>query len=194
MKSVTEELARYLNTQKEMVSCDLYVLTLFSGTAYYFTDADHDVTYGGHTYLHNAIMLKREQTKLNNVVSVDSMTVSIYATVEDKLGDKPIFLAAHDGAFDRATLAMSRCFFDLDGEAMGVVGLFSGLTEVKSCGGLAMKLTVKSKVQGMSQEFPRRRFYPQGTYANSGGTVSSSKEEDSASVIAPFVPLKEVLL
>ena len=57
-----------------------------------------------------------------------------------------------------------------------------------------MKLTVKSKVQGMSQEFPRRRFYPQGTYANSGGTVSSSKEEDSASVIAPFVPLKEVLL
>ena len=89
---------------------------------------------------------------------------------------------------------MSRCFFDLDGEVMGVVGLFSGLTEVKSCGGLAMKLTVKSKVQGMSQEFPRRRFYPQGTYANSGGTVSSSKEEDSASVIAPFVPLKEVLL
>ena len=98
MKSVTEELARYLNTQKEMVSCDLYVLTLFSGTAYYFTDVDHDVTYGGHTYLHNAIMLKREQTKLNNVVSVDSMTVSIYATIEDKLGDKPIFLAAHDGA------------------------------------------------------------------------------------------------
>ena len=111
-----------------------------------------------------------------------------------ELGDKPIFLAAHDGAFDRATLAMSRCFFDLDGSAMGAVGLFSGLTEVKSCGGLAMKLTVKSKVQGMSQEFPRRRFYPQGTYANSGGTVSSSTEEDSASVIAPFVPLKEVLL
>ncbi len=77
---------------------------------------------------------------------------------------------------------------------MGAVGLFSGLTEVKSCGGLAMKLAVKSKVQGMSQEFPRRRFYPQGTYANSGGTVSSSKEEDSASVVAPFVPLKEVLL
>lgn len=56
MKSVTEELAKYLNTQKEIVSCDLYDLTLFSGTAYYFTDADHDVTYGGHTYLHNAII------------------------------------------------------------------------------------------------------------------------------------------
>ena len=84
MKSVTEALSAYLNTQKEMVSCDLYTLTLFSGAAYYFTDADHDVAYEGHTYLHNAIMLKREQTKLNNVVSVDSMTVSIYATVEDK--------------------------------------------------------------------------------------------------------------
>lgn len=194
MKSVTEELAKYLNTQKEMVSCDLYDLTLFSGTAYYFTDADHDVTYGGHTYLHNAIMLKREQTKLNNVVSVDSMTVSIYATIEDKLGDKPILLAAHDGAFDRATLAMSRCFFDLDGNITGAIDLFSGITEVKSCGGLLMKLTVKSKVQGLSQEFPCRRFYPQGTYSTSGGKVSSSTEEDSASVIAPYVPLKEVLL
>lgn len=194
MKTVTDELAAYLNTKKEMVVCDLYTLTLYDGTAYYYTDADHDVTYNGHTYLHDALLLKREQTKINNVISVDSMTVSIYATVEDKLGDKPIFLAAHDGALDRATLALSRCFFDADGNTIGAVDLFSGITEVKSCGGLLMKLTVKSKVQGLSQEFPRRRFYPQGTYSTSGGKVSSSTEEDSASVIAPYVPLKEVLL
>lgn len=194
MKTVTDELATYLNTKKEMVVCDLYTLTLYDGTAYYYTDADHDVTYNGHTYLHDALLLKREQTKINNVISVDSMTVSIYATVEDKLGDKPIFLAAHDGTLDRATLSLSRAFFDEDGNITGAIDLFSGITEVKSCGGLLMKLTVKSKVQGLSQEFPRRRFYPQGTYSTSGGKVSSSKEEDSASVIAPYVPLKEVLL
>lgn len=194
MKSVENALSDYLNTQKEMVSCDLYTLTLFDGAAHYYTNADRDIVYDGHTYLHDAFRIKREQTKINNVISVDSMTVSIYATLEDKLGDKPIFLAAHDGAFDRATLSLSRCFFDLEGNITGVIGLFSGITEVKSCGGLTMKLTVKSKVQGMSQEFPRRRFYPQGTYATSGGKVSSSTEEDSASVIAPFVPLKEVLL
>lgn len=194
MKAVTDALATYLNTEKEMNVCDLYTLTLYDGSAYYYTDADHDVTYNGHTYLHNALLLKREQTKINNVISVDSMTVSIYATVDDKLGDKPIFLAAHDGALDRATLALSRCFFDADGNTIGAVDLFSGITEVKSCGGLLMKLTVKSKVQGLSQEFPRRRFYPQGTYSTSGGKVSSSTEEDSASVIAPYVPLKEVLL
>lgn len=194
MKSVTDALAAYLNTEKEMNVCDLYTLTLYDGTAYYYTDADKDITYNGHTYLHDALLLKREQTKINNVISVDSMTVSIYATVDDKLGDKPIFLAAHDGALDRATLALSRCFFDEDGNTIGAVDLFSGITEVKSCGGLLMKLTVKSKVQGLSQEFPRRRFYPQGTYSTSGGKVSSSTEEDSASVIAPYVPLKEVLL
>lgn len=194
MKSVTDALANYLNTEKEMNVCDLYTLTLFDGTAYYYTDADKDIIYNGHTYLHNALLLKREQTKINNVISVDSMTVSIYATVDDKLGDKPIFLAAHDGALDRATLALSRCFFDADGNTIGAVDLFSGIVEVKSCGGLLMKLTVKSKVQGLSQEFPRRRFYPQGTYSTSGGKVSSSTEEDSASVIAPYVPLKEVLL
>ena len=194
MKAVTDALATYLNTEKEMNVCDLYTLTLYDGSAYYYTDADKDITYNGHTYLHNALLLKREQTKINNVISVDSMTVSIYATVDDKLGDKPIFLAAHDGALDRATLALSRCFFDANGNTIGPVDLFSGITEVKSCGGLLMKLTVKSKVQGLSQEFPRRRFYPQGTYSTSGGKVSSSTEEDSASVIAPYVPLKEVLL
>lgn len=194
MKSVTDALATYLNTEKEMNVCDLYTLTLYDGTAYYYTDADKDIIYNGHTYLHDALLLKREQTKINNVISVDSMTVSIYATVDDKLGGKPIFLAAHDGALDRATLALSRCFFDADGNTIGAVDLFSGITEVKSCGGLLMKLTVKSKVQGLSQEFPRRRFYPQGTYSTSGGKVSSSTEEDSASVIAPYVPLKEVLL
>ena len=194
MKSVTDELSNYLHSQREMVSCDLYELRLFSGKKYYFTDADRDITYNGNLYRHNAVLLKREQTKINNVISVDSMTVSIYATVDDKLDVKPIFQAAHDGDFDRAILSMSRCFFGFNNEVIGVVGVFSGITEVKSCGGLTMKLTVKSKVQGLSQEFPRRRFYPQGTYASSGGQVTSSATEDSASVIAPFVPLKEVLL
>lgn len=194
MKMVTDALSDYLNTKKELLSNDLYTLTLYTGESYYYTDADHDIAWNGHTYLHNALMLKRQQTKLNNVISVDSMTVSVYATAEDKLGDKPVFLAAHDGALDRATLALSRCFFNNSGEIIGVIALFSGITEVKNCGGLVMKLTVKSKVQGLSQEFPRRRFYPQGTYSTSGGKVSSQTDEDSASVIAPFVPLKEVLL
>lgn len=194
MKLVTDALSDYLNTKKELLSNDLYTLTLYTGESYYYTDADHDIAWNGHTYLHNALMLKRQQTKLNNVISVDSMTVSVYATAEDKFGDKPVFLAAHDGALDRATLALSRCFFNNSGEIIGVIDLFSGITEVKNCGGLVMQLTVKSKVQGLSQEFPRRRFYPQGTYSTSGGKVSSQTDEDSASVIAPFVSLKEVLL
>ena len=194
MKSVTDALANYLNSKNEMVACDLYTLTLYSGTTYYYTDADHDITWNGNTYLHDSFILKRQQTKINNVISVDSMTISIDATVDDTLGDKPVFLAAHDGAFDRATLSLSRAFFGTDGNITGVIDLFSGTTEVKSCGGLTLSLAVKSKVQGLSQEFPRRRFYPQGTYSTSGGRVSSQSEEDSASVIAPFVPLKEVLL
>ena len=194
MKTVTDTLSTYLNTKKEMLSCDLYTLTLYDGTKYYYTDADHDVTYNGNTYSHNALLLHRDQTVINNVLSVDSMTISIYATKDDKLGDKPIFLAAHDGSFDRATMALARAFFDTDDTLIGVIDLFSGTTEVTACGGLVMTLDVKSQVQGFSQEFPRRKFYPQGTFSTSGGKVSSSTEEDSASVIAPYVPLKEVLL
>lgn len=194
MKTVKKEMMDYLLSKREMVTCDLYVLTLFDKTSYYYTNGDQDVTYDGHVYKHGVFLIKREQTKLHSSIAVDTMTISIYATIEDTLGDKPLFLAGHDGSLDRATLSLSRCFFDEEGNIMGTIDLFSGITEVKSCGGIKMQLTVKSKVQSLSQEYPRRRYYPQGTYASSGGRVSSSSEEDSASVIAPFVPLKEVFL
>ena len=48
MKAVTDALATYLNTEKEMNVCDLYTLTLYDGSAYYYTDADKDITYNGH--------------------------------------------------------------------------------------------------------------------------------------------------
>lgn len=198
MKNVSTALAAHLHKAREIQSCDLYELTLLNGSRYYYTDTDIDVEVNGHIYRcpknHGSPILKRTQTKTYGEVTVDTLTVTIYADKNDCIGDTPFFKACHDGILDRASLSMSRCFFGLKNEVIGVVGVFSGITEVKSCGGLMMKLTVKSKVQGLSQEFPRRRFYPQGTYASSGGQVTSSAMEDSASVIAPFVPLKEVLL
>ncbi len=175
MKNVSTALAAHLHKVREIQSCDLYELTLLNGSRYYYTDTDIDVEVNGHIYRcpknHGSPILKRTQTKTYGEVTVDTLTVTIYADKNDCIGDTPFFKACHDGILDRASLSMSR-----------------------SCGGLMMKLTVKSKVQGLSQEFPRRRFYPQGTYASSGGQVTSSSTEDSASVIAPFVPLKEVLL
>lgn len=193
MKDVSFLLADHLNTARNFVSCDLYELTLASGNTYHYTNADRDITYDGITYRHNALLVKRQQTKINDRVVVDTMTVTISANSKDTIEGKPILLAAHDGTLDFAKLHLSRCFFR-ESTVHGAIGLFGGNVEVKKCGGLGLELTVKAKTQGLSQEFPVRKYYPQGTYSTANGSISAGTSDDDSCLIAPFVPLKEVLL
>ena len=202
MKTVTQELAAHLNTEKNFTSCDLYELVLSNGNAYYYADTDCDVTWDGRTYQHNALLLKRQQIKLQSQVTVDSLSVTIYTDrwhESDLLDGTPVMAAAHGGVLDGAKLYLKRCFFRTDADlpsatAIGVVSLFGGGVEIKSSGGIKLELTVKAKTQGLSQEFPRRKYYPQGAYTTTGGRVISTGTTDNTCLIAPFVPRKEVLM
>lgn len=194
MKDVSSQLMNHLNTARNFVSCDLYELKLVSGNTYYYTNADRDITHDGITYRHNALLVKRQQTKINDRVVVDTMTVTISANSKDTIEGKPLLLAAHDGTLDFAKLHLSRCFFR-ESTVLGAIGLFGGNVEVKKCGGLSLELTIKAKTQGLSQEFPVRKYYPQGTYSTTtSGSISAGTSDDDSCLIAPFVPLKEVLL
>jgi hypothetical protein len=193
MKQVNESLETYLNTEKNLISCDLFELYLQDGSRYYYTDADINLTYDGKTYLHDKLLLKRQQVKIHDSVVVDTMTVNLYATNSTKLGALPLFAAAHAGTLDCATLYLKRCFFRGDA-VIGVIDLFGGSVEVKKCGGLNLELTVKAKTQGLSQEFPRRKYYPQGIYSTVGDRITASTDSTDDCLITPFVPLKEVLL
>ena len=202
MKTVTQELATHLNTEKNFTSCDLYELVLANGNAYYYADTDCDVVWDGRTYLHNALLLKRQQIKLQSQVTVDTLSVTIYTDREhaaDMIDSTPVMAAAHSGVLDGAKLYLKRCFFRT-GEglpaatAIGVVSLFGGDVEIKNSGGIKLELTIKSKTQGLSQEFPRRKYYPQGSYTTTSGKVISTGTTNDTCLIAPFVPRKEVLL
>lgn len=193
MKAVAVQLEDHLHTAKNFVSCDLYVLKLASGNTYYYTNADRDIEYDGVTYRHNVLLIKRQQTKINDRVVVDTMTVTIHANSKDMIEGKSLLQAAHDGTLDFAKLHLSRCFFR-ESAVLGVIGLFGGNVEVKKCGGLGLELTVKAKTQGLAQEFPVRKYYPQGTYSAANGSISAGSDDDDSCLIAPFVPLKEVLL
>lgn len=194
MKSVSEELSNYLNREKNMICNDLIELHLADGTVLYYTNADKTVEYNGNIYKHNELLLQRQQVKINDCLVVDTMTVTVFAKNDAKIGNKGIMLAAHDGTLDRATLQLKRCFFDSDFNILDVLGVFGGNVEVKKCAGLRLELIVKAKTQGLSQEFPRRKYYPQGAYTTTGGKVTASSNDSESCIIAPFVPLKEVLM
>jgi hypothetical protein len=193
MKEVSDGLNNHLNTVKNFISCDLYALVLSNGHKYYYADTDRDVVYNGNTYLHDAIIISREKVKINSTVVVDTMTVKIHADTSDLLEGVPFLQAAHDGVLDGAWLYLRRCFFD-GGTIVGVLDLFGGIVTVKQCGGIGLELTVKAMTQGLSQEFPLRRYYPEGSYSTTDGNVIAASSDDSACVIAPYIPLREVLL
>lgn len=193
MKNTTELLSNHLLQAKAFTCFDLYDLVLADDLVYSYTDGDTNVVYGNKTYK-KAMPISRQQVKLNDRVVVDTMTITLYPTNEDKLGSKTIMQAAHDGTLDRSKLYLRRCFFDDQRNILGAIDLFGGNVEVSKCGGMLLELTVKAKTQGLSQEFPIRHYYPQGTFNTVGGTITSSSDDDAATLIAPYVPLKEVLL
>lgn len=193
MKKVTTDLETYLNTEKSFTSCDLYEMTLSNGNKYYYADTDQDIVYNGRTYQHNALLIKRSQIDLQSDVSVDTLTVTICADPDDKIENKPLLRAAHEGVLDGAVLALRRCFFR-GALVLGAIGLFAGNVEVKHAGGVDLQLSVKSKTQGLNMKFPILKYYPQKAYITSGEGVISSTDIDNASVVAPYVPLKEILI
>lgn len=202
MKTVTQELATHLNTEKNFTSCDLITLVLENGSAYRYTNADCDIIWDSQLYRHDALFFKRQQIKLQNQVSVDTLSVTLYTDPnhpEDKIAGLPLMAVAHSGVLDGAKLYLKRAFFrPAEGlpaaSVVGVISLFGGIVEIKSSGGIKLELTVKAKTQGLGQEFPIRKYYPEGAYSTTGGRVISTGVTNDTCLIAPFVPRKEVLL
>lgn len=194
MKEITKNLETYLSTERNLMSCDLYRLVLLNGTEYRYADTDKDVTYNGKIYKYDSLIMTRKQIEQDSEVSVDSLTVDVYADDGDLVSSRPFIKSAHDGVLDRARLYLTRAFFDRNGVIIGTIDLFGGNVEVKKAGGIHVELEVKSDTQGLNMDFPIRKYYPRGQYVVSNDTIISSTDTDKTTLVAPFIPLKEVLL
>ena len=203
MKDVSSELALYLNTEKNFTSADLFELVLSNGNTYRYTNADCDIMLNNQRYRHDALLIRRQSISLQSQVTVDTLGVTIYTDREhaaDMIESTPVMAVAHSGVLDGAKLYLKRAFFRTSGDlpsasVIGTISLFGGDVEIKSSGGIKLELTVKSKTQGLSQEFPRRKYYPQGAYSTTqSGRITASTDTTDTTLIAPYVPRREVLL
>lgn len=190
MKTASDEIKACLAAES-MQSCDLYTLTLADGTVYRYANYDRDVTYGGYTYDHSVFAFKRDQVKLQGTPTVDTLGVTVYCTLDDMLGDVPFMQACHNGALGDSMMLLSRAYF-VDGECVGVLPIFSGRCEVQASGGLAVKLSIKSIIQGLAAPIPIRIFARQSAYATSNGVVTVSST-DTTSMVIPLKPSGNVL-
>ena len=85
-------------------------------------------------------------------------------------------------------------YIDFDNnKCIGLLEVFSGRTEVDTSGGLAVKLKVKSVLQGLASPKPVRMFAGQYAYSENKGVITTSST-DVTSMLIPLKPSMNVLL
>lgn len=192
MKSINSTLLEYLNQETSFASCDLYTLRLADGKVFYYANYDRDVVIDGIRYSHTPFMFKRDSIKLQGAPNVDSLSISVYCLPEDKVAGKSFMKLVHDGGLENSMLVLSRAYFG-DIGCIGAFQLFSGRCEVSSAGGLTVKLTVKSVLQGLAGLIPPRIFASQAAYTAVNGSIVTSST-DVTSMLIPLKPSSNVLL
>lgn len=165
MKTMQSDLLQYLTTEKNFISCDLFEIELANGYVLYLCDHDEDITYNGHTYLHDACIVNRTSTEIRNNLSVDKMTLTLYVDRKDKIENAPILHAATSGGLDSAKCKCMKVFFDDKFRIKGTIELFSGILEIRKGGGMEIVADVKSKIQMLNVNWPNRRYYPTCAYS-----------------------------
>lgn len=176
MKIVDSALLNYLFASDEFQFCDLYELTLENGNVYRYAQYDKDVVISGTAYSCKGPIFKRNRIKLSGSITVDKLTVTVNADVNDKVENVPLLEMAHNGGLDNSRLTVLRSFFNTDGSIAGSVMLFSGYVDIKDGGGLELSLEVKSSVQLLNVDYPLRKYYPTCPWNLYGAGCALNKE------------------
>ena len=107
MIDVSPELRQFLATARSFVMADLYTITLASGQVLRYTDTGVQLFADGANYSASGPLLKRTGIRTVRGVEVDTLSVTLYAGVEDTLLGEPILAFIAGGGFDGASLSLA---------------------------------------------------------------------------------------
>jgi len=165
MKTCSNELKTFLHTATVFHKCDLYEITLASGTVLRYADYDMPITLSdGRVFSHKGPLFTRGKTKLTAKIEVDSMDITVESDATDLIGTATWQEAAQNGAFDNADLTLYKCFMSAPGVVVGALEWFGGYVDVEGGGGLEMDWKVKSYMQRLNVDYPLRKYYPTCPY------------------------------
>lgn len=145
----------------EFLMCELYTITLISGTILRYTDADIDITYLANTFTRMSPKISRDRTKLVVGIEVDTMKVTLCPATTDLLSGIPVSQFVSNGGFDAATVQVDRCFMPTYGDTSnGVVNIFTGdVSEVQFTRNEVI-LSISSDLQLLTTPLPRNIISP----------------------------------
>lgn len=181
MKNVSGAFLTMLQTSASLVEADLYTITLAGGTVLYYTSAQQNIVYNGHTYLaafqDSAPGFRRGASRCSLGLNVDEMEIEIvYDTSTRMVGYGPAVLAAN-GGLDGAQIQVDKALAPNWSNPVvnGVVNLFTGIVGEAKCDSSKVTLTVSSMLLYLNANFPRNYFLTQCNHALFDGGCTLSK-------------------
>ena len=169
MKPASSALVSYLNTARgspdvPLLMADCFTFTLRTALILRYTNVDVSFSYGGNSYLGNAILVDGLKYKAAVGLEVDQQQITVAARSTDTItGGAPFLQALRDGSFDGCEIERDRVFFSdtIGGTAIGSVTLFKGrLGVVDQIGRTSARLTVNSDLVLLDIDMPRNVYQP----------------------------------
>jgi uncharacterized phage protein (TIGR02218 family) len=145
MKAASGPLLTLLNSGAYFQMCDLWEITLNGGGVIRWTDADINVSSGGHTYVAGPL-LDRGTTTEKVGLEVATLDVTITANADDLINGTPVIPFIAKRGFDGANVRLLRAFMtDWDQPVVGTVLRFAGrITSITSIAGNQADVTVSA--------------------------------------------------
>jgi hypothetical protein len=168
MKTLTTELRELLGGNIFWMA-DLFTITPVGLSAIYYTSMDTSLTYGGHIYLHNGLLIDRSKCSWKNDFSVDTMELTItpqfdmtngQPVTNSLINGKPFLQAVKDGILDKATVKLDRAFgYPGSISITGIVpSMFLGYIGDAELYRTYAKVTVNSMLELLNTQFPRNLY------------------------------------
>ena len=167
MKTVTGTLDTFLaglGKNAYLWRCDLFTLTLLSGTAYYWTTADFDIV-SGHTFRAggrgNAPVISRGDYRQSAGLAID--TLDIFLGGPFTIGGTGLAALALNGFFDGASMNIDHVIGAKPGDlSIGTIpSMFEGTVSDVEPKGNGVTVRLKSRLEQFNFTLPRFRLQPQ---------------------------------
>lgn len=182
MKSASAGLISLLNSNTQFLMADLYTITLQNGTVLRYTSADIDLTSGGNTYTH--ITIVRGTTRIVLGIEVDTLDINISPDSTMLVAGVGFFAAVIAGAFDNATVLLTRVFMPTWGDtSLGEIPMFSGRIADIQYQRDDISITAKSFTELFNIQMPRNlheRHCAHTVYDSGCGVVRTSYQVGSS--------------
>lgn len=189
MKAVSAGFKTMLQTSQSLMVCDLYTITLVSGTVLRYTDAPQPIVYGGNTYvaaqLDSAPGFARGAIKLALGLQVESVEVDMLYDGNTRILSQTPGAFANAGGFDGARIQIDKFLTpSLTDATRGIVNLFTGTVSDISAGSNKVALNVASDLMYLNAAFPTNYFLPQCNHAlfDAGCTLAKASYAVAATV------------